>query len=338
LDELGEACTLRTAMGPVFWILLMTPAGALGHGEGSTEIEVRWQAPAECPSDAAFVEHLRDTVANTLERGSGDVLSVEALVTTHGQDDWNAHMELQYAGSDEVLEIAAPTCDDLLEVSVLAAATFVLTAVERREEAEGEPASEESPGAMPPPEAAKGRRDGTSRRASRLRAKLWVHGGPAFGLGPGWSGLVGGGVGLGAGAFEVELGGHFRFATDSAPNDADYYFRSSMAFASTVALWAPTRGRVGFRLGGGVGLGAALAEGRGDLDPALRDSAFWAAGLIQAGVVGNVTRRFAVRVMVFGSAGMSPSFVVQTPGGEETLRAAPTLGGFLTLGIHFSIR
>lgn len=319
------------------------------------ELPVRWSVPPACPSEAEFVEHLHAIVGRTLARTTNVPWSIAVTVARQGAGPWQAQVELLHDDARELQGVTAPTCAEVLDVAVVVAATFVLATFDG--EAPGmetipKPAEERdvAPSPTTRPVSAQPRNDrarptrgsrdrGRAPRpwAAPLRAEWWAHGGPVLGWGPGWSGFVGGGIGLGARTVRVELGGHYRFATDT-PASEGVYARSRLAFATATLLWAPVRRRTAFRLGAGATVGAALAEGRGNLDPALRDSVVWAGGLVQGGFVHWFDRRFGMRVMLLGTAGTRPLFLVATPRGDKHFRAAPQFAGALAVGIHFSLR
>lgn len=344
-----------------FILFLAAPGGTdLEAEKDSTAIALDWQAPPACPRETEFIERLQRTVGRSLARRRDAAMRIAVAVEATASGEWIAQTRLQHGEDSVIQSTTARACTDVVDVAVLTTATFVLTHLDAAPSAEADPPPQDRParlgvaderslpvvGHVPP-----GTPTSTSRmqdeqvnpRAvepkpkSSLHVAAWAHGGAVWGLGPRWGGLVGAGVALGPPLLSFEFAGHYRFGTDSASIQG-IYLRGRSAFATAVALWAPQIRRLGLRLGAGIGLGAAVADGRGDLSVRHRDATLWIAAVAQAGLLWPLSHRLALRLMASVTVGRRPAFFVQTPSDDLVFRAYPRVAGLLTIGVHFSLR
>lgn len=338
----GGGAILGTARRPTTHALLSSIASAaLGI---APEVELRWQAPGDCPS----AEIVRDRV-RTLTTGSETDLVARVTVTAES-DGYVAAIELEHGGITATRELRGATCD------VLTDAVAVVVAIESdaptprvptpepvpEDPVEAPPEGDPGPISTPPKAApvAPPVRPRAAVPSSPMRVAIRAGGGVEGRGAPGTSGVATIGAGLRWRRWHLDLGLLHAFARTRRLPAPDRGVGAHVAVwsAELGGAFVPAVGIVGFPLSLRLELGDAVASAFGN-PTARRQHALWLAARAGVGLQVVVARRVALWLdPSVGLALVRPRFAVRTPDGDQTLAQAARVGFRVVAGVEVRFR
>ena len=311
-------------------------------------VELEWDAPASCPSAAAFEEKVRAQADVSTEAEVPGLLKTTVVIRELTEAQWELSLSIEREGEAEARVFEGESCEAVTEV----AATLVsLRVVEWIEVVplvpEPEPSPEPRPSSEPKPEPApepdpkpvrtpEAVRPAPASQPLEFRGWLSILGGVALGVAPGVGGAVALEGGLEARWWRAGLAvqttpGRFRVH----PNDSAVRGRFDVLMAEALGCGVPRAGPVEFPICGRFAAGGMRANGEGDVgrsEPAW--GGWWGLGG-SAAAVWHVTERWAP---VLSAEALAPlrewSYSVGSVPGTLHQTGAVALRAWVGLEIH----
>jgi hypothetical protein len=300
-------------------------------------IDLEWSAPPECPDRDAFVRMMEDVAKHELVLSGDAELEIDARVDMSAER-YALRLALRSPQGEEVRELEAPACDDVVAAGSLVVATRLL--------APAEDARVPSPPHDPPPVAAvpgivdapavaaKPSRTPAprSRARPRARAALGLLGGVAFGATPRTAGTLRAIVAVQWPAARLEVFAKHVFAQRRDETSAPA-LRAWITGAGALGCWSPAMRRLEIPVCGGIELAQLGGEGTGALGGSRVRTGLLVGLPIEAGVIWSPIRWLALRLLAGVSIGVRrPGFHLLDAGERVAIwrpwRVAPyALGG-----------
>lgn len=311
-------------------------------------IELDWEVPADCPSEAAFVEMVEAEARVQAEADDPPVLSASVEVEERGHDRWTLTLELRRGDELDVRTMNGESCEAVVEAAALIVSLRVVEWTQSRPPAtdsDPEPDLEPppplpmtaAPAPEPQPQPAPSQPEPAAHAVPvELGGWIGVHGGLALGVGPGLGGAV---------AVEGGLTGRWwragldiqampRRLTDH-PNDESVRGRFDLLVGEALGCGVPSAGPVEFPLCGRIAFGGLRGAGQGNVaepEPAWRP---WVGLGGSAGASWRVTEHLAPTLTLEGLAPLqSRAFSVGGVPGILHETGAFALRAWLGLEIH----
>jgi hypothetical protein len=246
-------------------------------------VEFRWDAPAECPSEVEVVAQLERLLGGPVADQGDRRLTAIARVRQESDGRWDLRLwtvtedetsQRSMSGEDCVVlaEAAALLAAMAIDPSVLARGEASAAAVEQAEQAEtvegGEPAPEPEPEppAVEPPKTEPRPEPPPARRQRRFIVALGANAGISFGDLPGVGPIVRLGVALQWPHARVELEGHYGFLRRARFEDGENIgadLRHGMVVARGCGVLQAREAKLEFPICGGLEAGALAGQGVG---------------------------------------------------------------------------
>jgi hypothetical protein len=286
--------------------LFALPVAAVATPPEDAGVEFRWDAPAECPSEAEVVAELERLLGGPVASQGDRRLAAIARVRREADGSWDLRLwtvtqdatrQRSMSGADcaVLAEAAALLAAMAIDASVLAHADARPAAVEQAEKAEDvdEPPHEPAPDPPPEPEPAPEPEpqpdepepqpdepepqpeppvaeagDAEKRRPRRFAIATRVHGGISFGDLPGVGPAVRLGFALQWEYARFELEGHYAFVRHARFDDGDLGadLRQGFAVARGCGVLHHRKAKLEFPICAGVEGGASTGRGVGFVD------------------------------------------------------------------------
>jgi len=304
------------------------------------QLEVRWQAPGECPSDLSFLRLVEGFLGERLDRVDDQPLSIDAHVlgdTSHG---YAAKLSFTSRESTTVRVLDHPDCNKLSEAAALLTALAIdperVNKVRAQGAAQAEPVNPSSaeapvpvvprlgatsiasqPGAPPPHLTTTDTLPEPRKRTNELRFGMAIHGLVAKGSLPN----AGPGIGLELASrwrlLEAGIGGRYWFSRGIAvPGAPTARVDLSIVTATLRACLAPRRGAWSVTLCARGDWGDMVGHGEGVDNAHARHDVYLAfgGGASAAYSVGRLSPLAGVEALALGAR---PSFGVLRDGREQ---------------------
>lgn len=283
-------------------------------------VELEWDAPPSCPSQAVFEEAVRTQADVSTDRDAPEVLKTRVVIREREPARWELLLSMEREGELEARTLEAETC---AEVAQVAATLVSLRVVEWVEQAPLVPLPDSpqptEPTAAPLMAPEPGSPTEVSEPMTRQRQTLrtvatpesptqlpvelggWlsVLGGVAFGVAPGVGGAVAVEGGLKARWWRAGIGVQTApRRLQPHPNDAGVRGRFDVVVAEAIGCGVPQAGPVEFPICGRLAAGGIRANATGDVgrsEPAW--GGWWGVGA-SVGAAWRVTDRLAPTLSV----------------------------------------
>lgn len=315
-------------------------------------VDLEWDAPASCPSAAAFEEKVRAQADVQTEEEAPVLLKASVVIRELGAAQWELSLSMEHEGEEESREFKADSCEAVTEVAATLVSLRVVerieveplvpepeTRVESRSEREPGPGPRWEPQVRPfpvEPRTPKAVRPAPASQPLALSGWLSVLGGVALGVAPGLGGAVGIEGGLEGQWWRAGL------AVQTAPrrvrphpNDSDVLGRFDVLMAEALGCGVPRAGAVEFPTCGRLAAGGMRANGEGEVgrsEPAW--GGWWGVGG-SATAVWHVTERWAPLLSVEALASLRDwSYSVGSVPGTLHQTGAVALRAWIGVEIH----
>jgi hypothetical protein len=347
------SCYFARVLGPIdSWMLVAAvaasqpSAGSVGRAREEA-VELKWEAPARCPSHADAQLRLERALA---ERGASpaDRASVDVQVTEKGSGRYELSMQVRLGDRIGRRTIEGEDCEALADVAALVVAialdpggdaTFETLETQETEEApvvvpqpDASAREDEAQAAVSPPAASA---DASIEPAAPPRPPVAARPRPSFfaqagaGVGVGMLPSAGPSIALAFGPrgrhWMATLGGTFWFRREGrVPEHPEVGGELRLWSIDARGCGIPAIGIVAFPLCGGLGVGMLHGRGIGELQPRSARSA-WVAIRVGPGLEVWPVRRFGLWVRAEGA------FVVARPTFEVPNRGEVCCANIATL-------
>ncbi len=261
-------------------------------------IELRWEAPNECPDAASVSTSTERLLGQPLHGPRGNSVRAQGKVSKNGSGNWELQLRISVGDRVEEETLIAKKCRALADAMALkvALASDPLAVVESVQGDTLAPAAPALPAKAPPPPSSDRRTMGAIRDASKSRrssGSLRLTGGAGVGQLPGVSGgsaLYGS---LQLSSFRAELGAQFYRGGDVRYAQLPNVGAHLDLYSGTVrACLTPNAGRWTFPICGGFELGVMRGEGFG-VTTTQTASSLWGAVIVGPAMRLSLTRTFA---------------------------------------------
>lgn len=296
-----------------------------------TPVDLRWNAPAECPDAEAFLHATEELVGHTLAIDEHAKLRVDGRVTA-GEGVYVLQLRVG-DGEEPARTLEAAQCDLLVDAGSLVVATRLLDALEGpaaprvpepttdpEPSADPEPTTPHTPTTASMPIATEPPPPPPPPPADRsLRVAMAVLGGASFGVQPSVAGTLQGDLALLMPSARVVIGARHGFATAARAGE-EFGVRVSATSAHALGCWDPVVGRIDVPVCTGIEIGALVGRGDGRAQTSTTSRQRFAAIPLQAGIGWAVRPRLALRADLRAAVAVDrPGFHVDTPGGTLEL-------------------
>src|SRR5690349_7103990 len=108
------------------WVCALLAALLTAHtARGEERLEVRWQAPANCPQDLSFLLQVEAFLGRQLEQSVPRALTVDARVAGDEAQGYAAALSFKDAQGTTERELTHPDCSKLTEAAALLVALVI---------------------------------------------------------------------------------------------------------------------------------------------------------------------------------------------------------------------
>lgn len=310
-----------------------------------TNVELRWTAPAECPSKDDVEAELRTLTDDGVVVVDGDAPTIIDATVIETADGFRMQLRVERRGIAETQSMDSKTCDTLARAVVLVAGvdlTQPLTPSEPAATIEPPP----PPPVSPPPEtndepeptsADAAQREVTDPPSAEddvsptdIRAVFGVETGPSLGVVPSITAALTGFVGVRLNRVQVDVSGFHHFEASEAVVQSAR-IAGSLSGGAVRGCWVPDVERFEFPLCGGVALAALRTSPSAGVQSPRTLSDLWVGATLSAAVAWRIRERFALALRLQGAASLRRPGVHWAVGGERQLafRAEPVAGALL---------
>jgi hypothetical protein len=332
----------RLRNGAIFLLtgLHLSSASASDGVAPEIGVDLRWEAPNECPDAAsvrAFTEHL---LGQPLSAPRANNVRAQGKVSKNDAGNWELRLRLSVADRVEEETLIAKKCRALGDAMALkvALASDPFALVESVQRETSAPVAAELPAnaahvpsndarLLPPPNG--------SSESRHVRASVRITGGAGVGQLPGVSGGTALYGSLQLSSFRAELGAQFYHGGDARYAQLPGVGAHLDLFSGTVrACFSPSAGRWTFPICSGLELGGMRGEGFG-VGTREAASSLWGAAIVGPAVRVSLTRTFALwleadAVLPF----IRPGFHMAN---LDTLYVAPSSGSRASAGFEVDL-
>jgi len=280
--------------------LQLSSASASDGVAPETGVDLRWEAPNECPDASTVRGFTERLLGQPLSAPRGNNVRAQGKVSKNTSGNWELRLRLSVADRVEEETLVAKKCQALgaamaLKIALASDPLAVVESVQHETSAPAVPAESPAKAVHSPSNDARSLPPtGGSSESRRVRGSLRITGGAGVGQLPGVSGGTALYGSLQLSSFRAELGAQFYRGGDARYEQLPSVGAHLDLISGTArACFTPSAERWTFPICGGFELGVMRGEGFG-VGTTKTASSLWGAAIVGPAVRLSLTRTFAL--------------------------------------------